>query len=191
MNMKYDVFSRLKDVGLERVVYYHIWRPIWVWVYYLLFKHFYGHLGKNVYVSPRASILWKNKIYLGDGCNINSGAIINVADLTVGKNFSLGFNSCILGSVTIGDDVMVGPNVSIVGGNHEFKLNGVPMNMQPCSWSGIAIMNDVWIGANSVILDKSVIENHCVIAASSVVREIVKSRSISGGNPLRLIKYRN
>lgn len=191
MKKIFNLLVRIKDAGFERVVYYHIWKPIWIKLYYLLFRSLYGYLGKNVYVSPRASVLWKKNIYLDDGCSINSGAIINVASLKAGKNFSLGFNSCILGSVIIGDDVMIGPNVSIVGGNHGIKLSGTPMNKQPCSSVGITIMDDVWIGANSVVLDKSVIDNHCVIAASSVVRTIVQAESVSGGNPLALIRYRN
>lgn len=136
-------------------------------------------------------MLWKNKIHLSDGCIINRGAIINAANFNAGKNLSLGFNSCILGTVIIGDDVMIGPNVSIVGGNHGSNLNGIPMINQPCTSVGIVIMNDVWIGANSVVLDRSVINDHCIIAASSVVRQVVESKTISGGNPLEVIKRRD
>lgn len=191
MKTKLGALARMKDAGFEQIIYYHVWRPIWIKVYYLIYSRLYGYLGKNVYVSPRASVLWKKNISLGDGCNINIGAIINVTSLKAGNNFSLGFNSCILGSVIIGDDVMIGPNVTIVGGNHQTKLNGIPMNKQACCSVGITIMNDVWIGANSVVLDKSVINDHCVIAASSVVRKIVEAKSICGGNPLALIRYRN
>ena len=141
-------------------------------------------------MSPSATVVWKKYISLGEGSTINKGCVINVGSLTTGRNFSLGFNSCILGGATIGDNVMTGPNVTIVGGNHGIKLNGVPMNKQPCSGEGVIIMNDVWIGANSVILDKSYIEDHCVIGASSVVRSKIESKSIAVGSPAKTIKYR-
>lgn len=188
--MKSDIFDRIKNAGFEQLAYYHIWKPVWIKIYYLVFRKFYGHLGKNVYVSPRASVLWKKNVHLGDGSIICSGAKINVVSFRSGNNFSLGFNSCILGSVVIGENVMIGTNVSIIGGNHGIKLSGIPMNRQDCSSVGITIMNDVWIGSNSVVLDKSIIRDHCVIAASSVVRQTVEAESISGGNPLKIIRYR-
>jgi virginiamycin A acetyltransferase len=58
------------------------------------------------------------------------------------------------------------------------------------SKGGITVGNDVWIGANVVILDGAVIPDGCVIGAQSLVKGILKEYSIYAGNPLRLIGTR-
>lgn len=54
----------------------------------------------------------------------------------------------------------------------------------------VAIGNDVWIGANSIILDDVKIGNGAVIAANSVVNQDVPAYAIVGGTPAKIIKYR-
>jgi len=54
----------------------------------------------------------------------------------------------------------------------------------------VTIGNDVWIGANSIILDDVIIGNGAVIAANSVVTKDVRAYAIVGGTPAKIIKYR-
>ena len=58
----------------------------------------------------------------------------------------------IFGEVEIGSNVMIGPYVSIPGSNHNFSRIDIPMSLQGSTIKGTKIGNDVWIGANSVIL---------------------------------------
>jgi len=76
---------------------------------------------------------------------------------------------------------MIGPNVSIPGANHNFDSIDVPMNMQGNTIKGTIIEDDVWIGANSVILDGIAIGKGSVIRAGSVVAKDVEPYSIVGG----------
>lgn len=76
---------------------------------------------------------------------------------------------------------MIGPNVSIPGANHNFDSIDVPMNMQGNTIKGTIIEDDVWIGANSVILDGIAIGKGSVIGAGSVVAKDVEPYSIVGG----------
>ena len=76
---------------------------------------------------------------------------------------------------------MIGPNVSIPGANHNFESINVPMNMQGNTIKGTIIEDDVWIGANSVILDGIAIGKGSVIGAGSVVAKDVEPYSIVGG----------
>ena len=71
------------------------------------------------------------------------------------------------------------------------KELGQPMIQQRCPPNvGIVIGNDVWIGANSVILDGVKIGEGAIIGAGSVVTKDVKSFAIVAGNPARFIKKR-
>lgn len=58
------------------------------------------------------------------------------------------------------------------------------------SKGGILLEDDVWIGANCVILDGAILRQGCVIGAGSVVRGEVPAYSINVGNPLRLVGWR-
>lgn len=55
---------------------------------------------------------------------------------------------------------------------------------------GIKIGNNVWIGANSVILDGVTIEDGAIIAAGAIVTRNVEKYTIVGGNPAKKIKTR-
>jgi acetyltransferase-like isoleucine patch superfamily enzyme len=54
----------------------------------------------------------------------------------------------------------------------------------------VTIGSDVWIGANSIILDDVIVGNGAIIAANSVVTKDVPSYAIVGGTPAKIIKYR-
>lgn len=158
-------------------------------IYYLVMKLFYGDLHVNVFIHPLASIRNHKNIFLNTNTVINRNTII-WASLKAGKNLQINPGSCIYGTVEIGDNVMIAPNVMIAGGNHGIKLNGIPMTLQDCDSKGIKIYNDVWIGANSVILDGVSIFDGAVIAAGSIVTKDVESNSIVAGNPAKKIKNR-
>lgn len=55
---------------------------------------------------------------------------------------------------------------------------------------GVTIGDDVWIGANSVILPGVKIHNGAIIGAGSVVVKDVPANAIACGNPAKLIRYR-
>jgi acetyltransferase-like isoleucine patch superfamily enzyme len=85
---------------------------------------------------------------------------------------------------------MIAPNCMISGGNHNYIDNLIPMIFQSSNSKGIIIDDDVWIGANSVILDGVTIEKGAIIAAGSVVKNNVAKYEIVAGNPAKKIKSR-
>jgi len=87
--------------------------------------------------------------------------------------------------VSIGDAVLIGPNVVINSGNHRFGDPVVRIRDQGHDLRPIVIGNDVWIGANSCVLAGAVIEDGAVVAAGSVVRGRIKAGSVVGGVPAR------
>jgi maltose O-acetyltransferase len=86
----------------------------------------------------------------------------------------------------------MGPNVSILSGSHNFDSNEVPMieQGQP-ERRPVTIGNDVWIGTRTIILPGVSIGNHCIIGAGSIVTRSVPDCAIVGGNPAKIIRFRN
>jgi acetyltransferase-like isoleucine patch superfamily enzyme len=129
------------------------------------------------------------KISIGEKCVINRNCII-WGNITIGNCVVINPSSVLYGNVKIGNKVMIAPNVMIAGGNHGILDNGIPMINQESKSKGITIGSDIWIGANSVILDGVIIEDGAVIAAGSVVTKNVTSFTIVAGNPATLLRKR-
>jgi carbonic anhydrase/acetyltransferase-like protein (isoleucine patch superfamily) len=96
------------------------------------------------------------------------------------------------GDIIIGDDCMLAQFVTIVATNHGTRL-GEPMIRQPWATSrrGVIIGNDVWIGANVVVLPGVRIGNGAVVAAGAVVNTDIPAQEIWGGVPARRISSRH
>jgi acetyltransferase-like isoleucine patch superfamily enzyme len=88
--------------------------------------------------------------------------------------------------------VLVAANCTFAPTNHAFVCADVPIvsqGFQP-SRGGIVVEDDVWIGANCVILDGAVIHRGAVIGAGSVVVGELAANTVYAGNPLRVIGHR-
>ena len=146
-------------------------------------------------VSPRAEVEFNSLITLGKGTDVSSFAKLKANDgrLEIGAKVSIG-TSCFIsadkGGVTIGDYTMVGPNTSIIGNNYKYDQLDVPFCLQEKTSKGIAIGENVWIGAGSVILDGARIESGAIVTPGSVISGKVKKDSIVQGNPAKLIFQR-
>ena len=126
------------------------------------------------------------------GKNINIDKNANISpNIEIGDNSGIGINAKITSSVTIGSNVMMGPNVSIYTSNHKFDRTDIPMIKQGNSETKpVSIENDVWIGANVIILPGVTIHEGSIIAAGAVVTKDVECYTIVAGNPAKVIKKR-
>ena len=112
---------------------------------------------------------------------------------TGGENIRLGRNVFInqnctlydLGGIDIGDDVMIGPNVSLTTSSHPLE----PSQRRAFVLAKpIVIERNVWIAAGATIIGGVTIGENSVVAAGSVVTHDVPPNSLVGGNPARLIR---
>lgn len=114
-------------------------------------------------------------VIIGPRTYINSGTVIYTGN-----------------GVRIGSDVLVAANCTFASTNHEFSSRDrriVEQRFQP-SRGGIVIEDDVWVGANVVLLDGAVLRRGCVVGAMSVVRGELEPYSINVGVPTRVVGYR-
>lgn len=117
---------------------------------------------------------YDNEVVIGDYTQINPFVVI------YGHN-----------KIAIGNKVMIGPHCMIASGNHDYKQVKIPMmNGGNLTKGPIVIGDDVWIGANSTILDGVKIGNGAVIGANSLVNRDIEPYSVVAGNPAKFIKYR-
>jgi acetyltransferase-like isoleucine patch superfamily enzyme len=95
------------------------------------------------------------------------------------------------GGIHFGDHVIVGPNVSVIASNYRYERLDEPLEQQGHTSVGIRIGRNVWIGANSVILDGSEIGDNSIIVANSLVNRRFPPNCIIQGNPARVILKRS
>ena len=137
--------------------------------------------------------VYRRVMAIGDGAVILAGfAVRNPQGVTIGRRFYCNHNLFVQGAggVRIGDDVIIGPNVSIFSENHEFRSRDIPINQQGTRRAPVLIGNDVWIGAGATILPGVTVGNGCVVAAGAVVTKSFPDFSVVGGVPARLISSR-
>lgn len=108
--------------------------------------------------------------------------------ITVGNNLNTNNNIfiCAYNKIDIGNDVLIGPNVTIM----DFEAHGVSSNKRNKlgSIGFILIESNVWIGSNVTILKNSIIGKNSIIAAGSVVSGEFPENVIIGGVPAKIIK---
>jgi maltose O-acetyltransferase len=110
----------------------------------------------------------------------------------IGNYSSLNANCSISNDTELGADVMLGPDVLILSGSHNFDRTDIPMREQGSpSRRKVVVCDDVWIGARSIILPGVTVGAHSIVGAGSVVTKDVPPWAIVAGNPARLIRFRN
>ena len=144
--------------------------------------------GSGVYIATKAQV-HTDKLVVGAQSWIAGYAIVR-GDIEIGENASINPYACISGNVKIGNGVRIASHVSIVGFNHGFDDIETPIYRQPLTSLGVEISDDVWIGANAVVLDGVKIGRGAIVAAGAVVAKDIPAMAIAGGVPARVLRYR-
>lgn len=123
----------------------------------------------SMYFEPPFHCEYGSHIEIGEGFYANTGCVM----LDVGR-------------ITIGDNVLFGPNVSLYTAGHpihpESRKSGYEYGIP------IKIGDNVWIGGSCVILPGVTIGNNVVIGAGSVVTKDIPDNVCAAGNPCRVIR---
>ena len=138
------------------------------------------------------------RIEIGPRCFIDSfvkvKSVGGTGDVCVGSDSYIN-SGCVLYSgngIKIGCNVLIGANCTLAPVNHNYLEKNELISMQGFAKNkgGIFIGNDCWIGANTIILDGSYINEGCVIGAGSLVNSELPPYSISFGSPAKPKSYR-
>lgn len=114
----------------------------------------------------------------------------NWGGISIGSGSGLGVNCSVHGPITIGDNVMMGPDVTILTQTHNIERTDIPMGQQGMRVAEVVIGNDVWIGMRVIIMPGVKVGDGVVIGAGAVVTKDVPAFAIVGGVPAKVIKYR-
>lgn len=162
-------------------------------IFYILYRMTAAWLpiSQRCALAKKIRCFWARKICTcGQNVNIEHNASFGPA-LTLGDRSGVGIDCEIYGPVTIGKDVMMGPEVVIYTSGHRFDRTDIPMMDQGSTDAEpVAIGNDVWIGRRAMIMPGVTIGDGCVIAAGAVVTKDIPAYSVAGGVPAKVIKNR-
>jgi acetyltransferase-like isoleucine patch superfamily enzyme len=152
-------------------------------------------------ISPLADIEDSAR---GSIIDIAAGAVIDSfvkikpaggpGDVRIGENTVIN-SGCVIytgNGVSIGRGCAIAANCTFAAVNHEYRdadRTIAEQRFMP-SRGGIVVEDDVWIGANTVILDGAMLGKGCVVGAGSVVRGQLLAYSVNVGAPTRMIGMR-
>ncbi len=148
----------------------------WRAMMYVLRPLFYSH-GKNFVFDLKGSGFSYSSISVGNDVYIGSGALFISTK-----------------SITIGNKVMFGPRVTIMGGDHNTSKIGKYMRdvheKRPEDDLPVVIEDDVWVGTGVIILKGVTIGRGSLVAAGAVVTKSIPPYAIAAGVPAKKIKWR-
>lgn len=187
--------ERIKEnPGLKKAIHRFIMHPVktrpnW-WIRLFDFTYLKRGKGSVIYKSVRRDLPPFNHFSLGRYSVIEDFTCLNnaVGDLVIGDYTRIGLGDTIIGPAKIGNHVNLAQNVTVTGLNHNYQDVDRYIDEQGVNTQQVTIEDDVWIGANSVILPGVTLGKHCVVAAGSVVSRSIPPHSICAGCPAQVIK---
>lgn len=151
----------------------------------------YGYIKFRSFISLKAEVELDN-LKLGRENQISSFTKIKTRRglLQTGNNVDIA-TGCFISSseekIIIGNDVLIGPNCTILASNYNTSDINELIRKQGRVTNGTRIGNNVLIGAGTVILNGTTIGDGCVIAALSLVSGKIPENSVISGNPAKVI----
>lgn len=128
-----------------------------------------GSFGEGSDIRPPFYVDYGTNIQMGTGCFVNFGGMFfDVAP------------------ITIGDDVLFGPNVQLLT-----PLHPIEPQVRREKWEAarpITIGDNVWIGGGAIVLPGVTIGENAIIGAGSVVTKDIPANAIAVGNPCRMMR---
>ncbi|TWU44327.1 putative acetyltransferase [Novipirellula aureliae] len=120
---------------------------------------------------------------------ISFGALLSKTNTRLGQHVYVG-PRCMLGCVTLEDDVLLGPAVQIPSGPHMHGTSrlDVPIRKQPGIPRRVTVGRDSWIGASAIIMNN--VGEQTIVGAGAVVTKPLPPRVVAAGSPAKQIRSR-
>ena len=179
---RHSLFSRVKSLMNGVIAKLFHSRKI------TLYKNSFPRISRNV----RLDLARNSKLIIGFNCWIDEFTRISIntdAVFKIGNNVN--FNrfteiGCSV-SITMGNNIIIGPGLIIYDFNHTILDSGNIVNVTKSKLvsNPVKIGSNIWIGANVTILMGVVIGDNVIIGAGSVVRQSIPSNAIYSGSSIR------
>lgn len=151
----------------------------------------YYYFRHRAIISSKAEVDLAGTTSWGEGCVISAFTKVKInGPFVMGRRCQIA-TGCFVGvgtgGLTLGDDVLVSPNCSILTGTYRYDRLDVPLQAQGTESKGTRIGHRVWIGSNSVVLAGAEVGDNVIVSAGSVVSGQVPPSTIVLGNPAKVI----
>ncbi len=148
-----------------------LYRHVYIAIYRYIFMLRTGSVAKNVHINGPITVINPGRLSIGNDCSLNHGVYINC------------FNP-----VTIGNDVTISANATIVSTGLDYESWFSSGNRRHTKNDGLIIADHVWLGCGANVL-KSITGNYVVVASNATVcTEIKESYCVVAGTPAKVIK---
>lgn len=147
-------------------------------------------IGRHVEIRKGSMLRFVGDAYIGDRNSITARGGQIVFGERFASNESVILNADIGGSIVFGNDCLIGPRVIFRTANHNFSNTKLTIASQGHTLGDIHVEDDVWIGANTVVLPGVRIGQGSVVGAGSVVTRDIPPYSVAAGVPARKIRDR-
>ena len=161
-------------------------------IFYILYRLTAAWMPQHLVFARKLRYFWLKIIASKCGKNIDVDKFARFTpDLRIGDNSGIG-NYCELnGPITIGNDVMMGPEVVMYTTRHNDERTDIAMRYQGMKERApIVIGNDVWIGRRVIIMPGVRVGDGVIIGAGAVVTKDIPPYCVVGGVPAKIIRYR-
>ncbi len=149
---------------------------------------------------PRLRLTWPHQVSLGRSCTLEhdiyfkfDGIWAPGPSIVVGDRVFIGFG-CefnIRRRLQVSADCLIASGCKFVDHDHGTDRRDIPMNQQPDGAEAeIVLEEDVWLGANVIVLKGVRIGRGAIVAAGAVVTKSIGAHEIWGGVPARQIGQR-
>lgn len=133
-------------------------------------KHQLGSYGKGLFIGGPCQL--NRSVYVGDFVSFNGMSVNGSGNVTIGNHFHSGIECMIISQ------------------NHNYEGDAIPYD-STYVLKNISIKDNVWFGNRVIVMGNVTIGEGAIIAAGSVVCKDVPDCAIVGGNPAKVIKYRD
>jgi acetyltransferase-like isoleucine patch superfamily enzyme len=164
----------------------------------MLWLRFSGmKVGKGTYL-PKIKVTWPHQVSIGNKCVLEHGIYFHYdgiysegPSICIGNNVFVGNNTefNVTDKITIGNDCLIAAGCRFIDHNHGMDI-GELMRTQIAPKKEIVLANNVWLGANVIVLKGVTIGDGAIVAAGSVVTKSIPAYEVWGGVPAKKIKER-
>ena len=137
-------------------------------------------------------MLSPDKVSIGSNVEFYRGVYLSPCGthIDIGSHTHFAPSCALYGPLTIGTHCAIAAHVVFASVGHGYSRRDVPMVEQPVTKNEIVLENDVWIGANAVVIGGVTIGEGSIVGAGAVVTKDVPPYSVVGGTPARIIRNR-